>query len=164
MIVCMLRLDADESVSRPVADFVVSLAQQAGLTTRQAYRLRLAVDEVITNVALHGYGEDGWGVIDLEGGMDVERIWVQIEDDAPAFDPRSYDPTPRLAAGPIRRDACEPGGLGLFLALSNVDEFAYDRIRGRNRTTLIIRRSAAGVGSGDMKGGTNARDAGTGRR
>lgn len=164
MIVCRLRLDADEAVSRPVADFVAALARHAGLTSRQAYRLRLAVDEVATNVTIHGYGDSGCGVVDLEGGIDAERVWVRVEDDAPAFDPRTHDPRPRLAEGLMRRERRTEGGLGLFLALSNVDEFAYDRVGGRNRNTLIIRRTAAGAGSGEKEGGTDARQAGTGRR
>jgi serine/threonine-protein kinase RsbW len=161
MIACRLRLDADEEVSRPVADFVDTLSRKAGLTEAQSYRLRLAVDEIATNVALHGYC-DACGVVDLVGGIEDERVWVRVEDDAPAFDPRSHDPGPRLAAEPARR---EEGGLGLFLALSNVDAFHYDRVGGRNRNTLVILRGVSGIDNADVMGGGNdARDAGIGRR
>jgi serine/threonine-protein kinase RsbW len=146
MIACRLRLDMDEEVSRPIADFVGALSRKAELTAKQAYRLRLAVDEIATNVALHGYRDARRGVVDLEGGMDDERVWVRIEDDAPAFDPRSHDPGPLLAAPPTRREA---GGLGLYLALRNVDAFTYDRVGGRNRNTLFIVRTAPGIGTGD---------------
>ena len=77
--------------------------------------------------------------------MDDERVWVRIEDDAPAFDPRSHDPGPRLAVEPTRREA---GGLGLFLALRNVDAFIYDRVGGRNRNTLFIVRNTSDSGHG----------------
>ena len=145
MIACRLRVDADEEVSRPVADFVGALSQKAELTPRQAYRLRLAVDEIATNVALHGYRDARSGVVDLEGGMDDNRVWVRIEDDAPAFDPRSHDPGPLLAIPPTRREA---GGLGLYLALRNVDAFTYDRVGGRNRNTLYIVRKSPDNGHG----------------
>jgi anti-sigma regulatory factor (Ser/Thr protein kinase) len=160
MIVCRLSLAADEQISGPVAKFVERLARHAGLTSRQTYRLRLAVDEITTNVAHHGYG-DAEGVIDLSGWMDNDRVWVRIEDDAPPFDPRQHDPSPRLAAGPAQREA---GGLGLFLARKGVDEFGYDRIRGRNRNTLVICRGATTTGAGVEKGGADARDAGIGGR
>jgi serine/threonine-protein kinase RsbW len=146
MIACRLRLKADEEVSRPIADFVGALSQKAELTPKQAYRLRLAVDEIATNVALHGYCDARRGVVDLEGGMDDEQVWVRIEDDAPAFDPRSHDPGPRLAVEPTRREA---GGLGLYLALRNVDAFTYDRVGGRNRNTLFIVRTTPDIGTGD---------------
>jgi serine/threonine-protein kinase RsbW len=145
MIACRLRLDAEEDVSRLIADFVGALSRKAELTPRQAYRLRLAVDEITTNVALHGYRDACQGVVDLEGGMDDERVWVRIEDDAPEFDPRSHDPEPRLSVPPARREA---GGLGLYLALRNVDAFTYDRTGGRNRNTLFIMRTP-GIGTDD---------------
>jgi serine/threonine-protein kinase RsbW len=160
MITLRVRLNADAEVSGSVAEFVAGLAQRAGLTPTRAYRLRLAVDEITTNVVLHGYRE-GRGAVDLIGGIEEDRVWVRIEDDAPAFDPRTHDPTPRLAAGPTR---CEEGGLGLFLALSNVDEFAYEHAYGRNRNTLIVRRAAADADAGEMEGDPDARDAGIGRR
>jgi serine/threonine-protein kinase RsbW len=78
--------------------------------------------------------------------MDDEQVWVRIEDDAPAFDPRSHDPGPRLAVEPTRREA---GGLGLYLALRNVDAFTYDRVGGRNRNTLFIVRTTPDIGTGD---------------
>jgi serine/threonine-protein kinase RsbW len=148
MIACRLRLrlDAAEGVSRPIADFVGALSRKAELTQRQAYRLRLAVDEIATNVALHGYRDARSGVVDLEGGMDDERVWVRIEDDAPAFDPRSHDAGPLLEVPPARREA---GGLGLYLALRNVDAFTYHRVGERNRNTLFIARTTPGIGSGD---------------
>jgi anti-sigma regulatory factor (Ser/Thr protein kinase) len=162
MIACTLTLDADGEISRAVADFVGALSMHAGLTPKQTYRLRLAVDEIATNVAIHGYGDDGWGVMDLEGGMDADNVWVRIEDDAPAFDPRSHDAAPRPASDPTER---EVGGWGLFLAQSNVDEFRYDRVGGRNRNTLIIRRAAPpGDGADYTEGEVDARDVGTGRR
>jgi anti-sigma regulatory factor (Ser/Thr protein kinase) len=145
MIACRLRLEADEEVSRTIADFVGALSQMAELTPRQAYRLRLAVDEIATNVALHGYCDARRGVVDLEGGMDDEWVWVRIEDDAPAFDPRTHDPGPLLAAPPARRQA---GGLGLYLAMRNVDAFTYDRVGGRNRNTLYIVRKSPDNGHG----------------
>jgi serine/threonine-protein kinase RsbW len=145
MIACRLRLDADQEVGRPIADFVGALSRRAELTQRQTCRLRLAVDEIATNVALHGYRHARGGVVDLEGGMDDELVWVRIEDDAPAFDPRSHDPGPLLAVPPTRREA---GGLGLYLALRNVDHFTYDRVGGRNRNTLFIARTGSPAGSG----------------
>jgi serine/threonine-protein kinase RsbW len=153
------RVRTDEDVSGTVADFVGSLSRHAGLTRAQAYRLRLAADEITTNVCQHGYA-GGRGVVDLVAGMDAGRAWVRIEDDAPAFDPRSHDPTPRLTAGPTER---EVGGLGLFLALNNVDEYIYDRVGGRNRNTLVIRCHASDAGADNTKGGVHDRDTGVRR-
>jgi anti-sigma regulatory factor (Ser/Thr protein kinase) len=163
MIVGRIRLHADNDVTGPVAEFVGFLSRQAGLTARQSYRLRLAVDEITTNVVLHGYRDGRRGVVDVEGGIEDDRVWVRIEDDAPPFDPKSHQPAIRTS-----EEAPNPpteGGYGLFLAFSNVDEFAYDHVGGRNQNTLIMSRIAPGVGAGGTEGcNRDGRDTSIGRR
>ncbi|MER6944266.1 ATP-binding protein [Nonomuraea sp. NPDC000554] len=135
MLACRLRLDGSQtSLPGVVADFVAALADEAGLTSRQAYWLRLATDEITTNIAHHGY-RGGEGVVDIAGEIECDRLRVWIEDDAPPFDPTGYDPAPRLSVPPCQR---EVGGYGLLLALGKVDEFSYEFVGGRNRNTLIM--------------------------
>jgi anti-sigma regulatory factor (Ser/Thr protein kinase) len=135
-----LRLHDGRCAGDELADFVRSLSRQAGLDSRQAYRLRLAADEITTNIALHGYRGAG-GVVEVEGGVDESGVWLRIEDTAPPFDPRTHDPGPRLLADPA---GGTEGGFGLFLALRGLDHFAYDYVGGRNLNTLVVRRSAEG--------------------
>lgn len=131
------------TTTRRVAELAACLARVGGLSGRQAYRLRLAADEIITNILLHGYRGDG--VVDLRGGVEADRVWLRIEDDAPPFDPRSYD---------RERVRCQVGGFGLYLATAGVDELRYEHAGGRNRNTLVIRRNGGlhgadhGVGGG----------------
>jgi len=139
MITCRLRLDCGGLVSDVVAELTRSLAEQGGLTPSQAYGLRLALDEITTNIAQHGYAGNG-GIVDLLAGVEPGEVWVRVEDDAPPFDPRDHDPAPRLAAHPHLRPE---GGYGLFLALNKLDDFAYDHAGGRNRNTLIMHRPVA---------------------
>jgi serine/threonine-protein kinase RsbW len=93
-------------------------------------------------------------------------VWLRIEDDAPPFDTRDHwDHERRLRPGPI---PSAEGGLGIFLALSAVDEFRYERIGGRNHTMLIMWRAVddvRGLGLGlGLKGGNDARDTCADRR
>ncbi|XVS60760.1 ATP-binding protein [Actinosynnema sp. CA-299493] len=136
-----------EGVSSRVAEFVCGLAEYGGLTREQAYRLRLATDEIATNVLQHGYR--GPGLLDLCGGVEPDRVWVRTEDEAPPFDPRDHDPGPLLAQDPITRAA---GGLGLVLALESLDEFEYERVGNRNRITMAVRRGRNGGGGGPGHG------------
>jgi serine/threonine-protein kinase RsbW len=142
-------LDCSAGISRQVADFVGSLARQAGLTAGQAYRLRIATDEIATNIAHHGYRDKG-GVTDITGGFDADRVWARLEDDSPPFDPSSHDPSPRVKAGP---GGPQEGGFGLLVALTSVDDFAYEHIGGRNRNTLIVRRAALDKDIDEADGG-----------
>jgi anti-sigma regulatory factor (Ser/Thr protein kinase) len=145
-----LRLRDGRCAGEELAEFVRSLARQAGLDSRQVYRLRLAADEITTNIALHGYRGSG-GLVEIEGGVDQGGVWLRIEDTAPPFDPRTHDPGPRLTADPAEGPE---GGFGLFLALRGLDHFAYDYVGGRNLNTLVVRSSA----DSSTEGGTDGQD------
>jgi len=147
-------LSGDSARGSEIAEFVETLARRAGLTASQAYWLRLALDEITVNIVQHGYRGTS-GPVDLVGDVEADRVWVQIEDDAPPFDPRSYDPAPRLAAPPESR---EEGGYGLLLAFGNLDDFCYDHHGGRNRNTLVMRRSVGEAGTQTSEGGRHEHD------
>jgi anti-sigma regulatory factor (Ser/Thr protein kinase) len=130
-----LQLDCGEPITGDVAAFVIALASQAALSQHKAYWLRLATEEITTNIARHGYR--GSGPLRLAGQVEADRVWVRIEDEAPAFDPRTHDPRPHLETDPALRDE---GGFGLLLALHKLDGFAYERASGMNTNTLIMCR------------------------
>lgn len=116
---------------------VERLAGETGMSHSQSYRLRLAAEEITTNIVTHGYGCGG-GTVDIDAGYDDVWAWVRIEDDSPEFDPTRYDVVPRLTVDP---SLAPLGGFGLFLAQSSVDRMEHSRIAGRNRNLLKIRRS-----------------------
>jgi anti-sigma regulatory factor (Ser/Thr protein kinase) len=140
MIAVDLQIDATDSTAEIVADFVTALAREALLPRNKAYWLRLATEEIITNIAQHGYR--GPGPVWLKSGFGPDRVWVQIEDAAPEFDPRTHDPGSKVATELATREA---GGYGLLLALRVADEFRYERVRGRNRNTLYVSRPDDGA-------------------
>lgn len=123
-----------------VAEFVLCLGDRAGLSGEARYRLRLAADELATNIVLHGYGAAP-GHISLTGGVEPDRVWLRFEDSAPAFDPRQGMRPPDLSVPLAER---EEGGLGVFLAFTAVDYFAYELVDGRNVSTLVISRDHHG--------------------
>jgi anti-sigma regulatory factor (Ser/Thr protein kinase) len=40
-----------------IAEYVLAAAASAGLDKRASYNLRLAVDEIVTNIIVHGYAD-----------------------------------------------------------------------------------------------------------
>lgn len=123
-----------------IAAFVMAAAASAGLDRRAAYRLRLAVDEIATNIIVHGYAEAGLqGELALSANIDDRSLIVAIEDTGVDFDPRQAsvpDTDLALEQRPI-------GGLGVYLAIRSVDEFIYERIGDRNRIIFKMHRSSA---------------------
>lgn len=129
------RLNCGSCMAQEVADYIGELAQRARLTPSKAYWLRLAAEEITSNIAEHGYR--GQGPLDLAGEVEEHQVLVRIEDQGPAFDPRNHNYSPPSADDLATADA---GGHGIFLALQNLDAFDYERVAGRNRNTLIMRR------------------------
>jgi anti-sigma regulatory factor (Ser/Thr protein kinase) len=125
----------------PIAAFVAAVAEDAGLSPRAAYRLRLAVDEISTNIIMYAYsGSTAPGTIDLRAELDEATVTVLIEDQGAPFDPRQVPPPPDLHLPPEQRRL---GGLGVYLALRNLDHFDYDRRGDRNRSRLVMNRAPA---------------------
>lgn len=134
-------VDALEEITR----FVHRLAEAAGFGPEKAYRLRLAAEELSTNIVVHGYGDaapagggHGGGCLEVEGGVEEDRVWIRFVDSAPPFAPTSAPPPANLDRPLVERDI---GGLGLYLARRSVDELRYEHADGKNRTTLVMRRA-----------------------
>ncbi len=123
-----------------IGTYVLEAARLAGLDRKRAYHLRLAVDEVATNIITHGYEEaGGTGDITLLANQSDESLSVSLEDTAVPFDPRGRGEPVQLHEALDERPI---GGLGVFIALKNVDGFEYCYADGRNRNTFIMRRQA----------------------
>ncbi len=126
----------------PLGDFVKAAAAAAGLDPKAAYRLRLAVVELVTNSVTHGYAESGTtGPVRLTADVTPDALVVTVEDDAPPFDPSAAPPPDDLDRPLEERDI---GGLGVYLVLQEVDEYRYERAGRANRSVLRMRRPGAG--------------------
>lgn len=124
-----------------IAGYVKAASAAAGLGKKAAYRLRLAVDEIATNIITHGYAEAGLeGVVGLWAEIDEKTLTISIEDTGVAYDPRQRE-TPDDLDLPLEQR--QIGGLGVYLAIQSVDKFLYERVGDRNRYTFIMNRTAA---------------------
>lgn len=127
-----------------IREYVTSAAKTAGLDKKVTYELCLAVDEIATNVILHGYEEAGRsGVLDVRADIEGRKLTVTLEDDGEPFDPRqSKLPDSEDLLRPLEERPV--GGLGLFLTIQGVDEFKYERAGGRNRNIFVVYVPSAG--------------------
>jgi anti-sigma regulatory factor (Ser/Thr protein kinase) len=100
----------------------------------------LAVDELATNIVLHGYQEHGQsGDITLSAVTDDEALRIVMEDRGAAFVPATRPmPSTEELSKPLEERHI--GGLGIFLALNSVDEYRYLRLGEINRNTLSMKR------------------------
>ncbi len=93
------------------------MALIAGFESKQVERLKLAVDEVCTNIIRHTYKADPGQEMVLVFTLLDNGLKVDIQDFGTKVDPRIF----RLRSTPRSK----PGGLGLFLIESMVDNIEF---------------------------------------
>jgi serine/threonine-protein kinase RsbW len=109
-----------------------------GFSPEEVLDTQLAVEEVITNIIVHGYRGQGGG-IQLSCRFFRDHIEIRITDSAPRFDPLSM-PEPDLDA---TIDERRIGGLGIYLIRQVMDSISYHYENGKNVLTMEKRRDSA---------------------
>ena len=108
-----------------------------------AWRLRVVLDEIVANIVTHGRpGADSRAGLDVWFRADADAVEVTVADDGPAFNPLlqpEADTTQPLASR-------QPGGLGITLIKSLMDDVHYERTD-RNILTVRKRLGSTGVSS-----------------
>ncbi|MDY7008718.1 MAG: ATP-binding protein [Cyanobacteriota bacterium] len=123
-----------------IGQYIMSAGKEAGLEKKASYKLRLAVDEIATNIVTHGYDEAGLaGDISIHAEINEQNLTVYIEDTAIPYDPTQEDTvTEETLHKTLEKRPM--GGLGVYLAKDSVDKFMYKRVGDRNRNILVVNR------------------------
>ncbi len=96
--------------------------------------VNLALEEVLGNVILHAYRDEGEHQFQVRLSLENREVKVEIEDDGAAFNPLEA-PEPDIS-GPLRDRPI--GGLGIHLVRRLMDRLEYRREAGRNH--LLLRK------------------------
>lgn len=121
--------------------FITEQASAAGIDDRRVYKLCLAIDEIATNIVNYGYSAmEDEGTIEITVDDQENQLEVVLEDESPAFNPFSRKSPDDLDA-PLEERSI--GGLGIFLATENVDEFSYEFKDGRNYNKFVVNKETA---------------------
>lgn len=98
------------------------------------FRLDLVLDELITNIISYGYQDKDVHDIFITFRLDDFVLWVEVVDDAIAFNPiESKDPEIDLSIEdrPI-------GGLGIYFVKKFVEDLVYQRVGNENHLSFKI--------------------------
>jgi anti-sigma regulatory factor (Ser/Thr protein kinase) len=121
-----------------IGKYVLNAAATAGLDKKASYRLRLAVDEIATNIITHGYEEANLeGVLHLRAYIDETALAIVVEDNGAAYIPGQVSKRNDLH---LPLEERQIGGLGVYLAIQGVDKFHYERLDTLNRHTFVVNR------------------------
>ena len=122
-----------------VTQYVLETADEIGLPTKKAYGLRLAVDEIATNIVTHGYAAAGrQGDLVFSARVTPQEVHIFLEDTGITFDPRRACTIDSNLPSPAEQ--LLDNSLGIFLALNHVDDFSYEHKQGVNRSTFVVKR------------------------
>ncbi len=119
-------------------------AKDAGLEKARTYKLRLAVDEIATNIINYGYQRAGLeGDITVRSVLDDNSLTIILDDVSGIYDPTlRTPPPPEFFTQPIEERAI--GGWGVYLAIQSVDQFYYERLQDHNLNIFIMYRATHG--------------------
>lgn len=123
----------------PIRQVVKEEAQRVNLSKKATYNLLLAIDEIATNIIVHGYEETGTtGGVDLLMAHQDGQLVVTLEDEAAPFDPLQYEgPGSDMFTKPLEERPI--GKMGIHLAINGVNEFRYEYANGRNRNIFMVK-------------------------
>ena len=120
-----------------VRQYIDQAGVRLGVSESALGDLLLVVDEAVTNVILHGYGDlDGTVELHMEG--DGDAVIIRIRDRAKTFDP-SHVSAPQLDTALKDRPF---GGMGIFLIKKMTDEAEFLPLPGGGNEIRLVKRGA----------------------
>lgn len=127
--------DAHMESLHEINDFLVSGLGRGSRGQDVLFDLKLAIEEIFTNIVNHGLKMQQIAKISIQLRVDEESVQVDICDTGKAFNPlATADPDLDL---PLEER--KPGGLGIFLVKQLMDHVNYRR--DENRNILTIRKN-----------------------
>ena len=120
-----------------VRQYIDRVGTSLGVNEKAMGDLRLVVDEAVTNVIIHGYGDDD-GVVELHMEAEGDSVIIRIRDHAKTFDP-SHVNAPELDTALKNRPF---GGMGIFLIREMTDEAEFLPLPGGGNEIRLVKRGA----------------------
>ena len=112
-----------------IEPFIAHVAAKAGISEREAKRLRLAVEEAVANIINYGQAT----TIKLQTKAGDSQVVLTIDDDGQPFDPTVNSPTDFS----VPADERPPGGLGIMFLHQMTDGLEYQRLDGHNILKIV---------------------------
>jgi anti-sigma regulatory factor (Ser/Thr protein kinase) len=130
-----LRISAEVPNLVAVLRFVEATAAALQVNRDVIDDMLQAVDELVTNIIVHGYHEQA-GNVEIGVSLEGDALVVRLCDQAPLFNP-TLVPPPDLTL-PLEKRRF--GGLGIYLARQFVDSMTY-RVTSEGGNELTLRKA-----------------------
>lgn len=121
-----------------LGEVLTTFAEQQAWPPKFLFETNIALEELLTNVILYAYEDDGEHDITLRLSDNAEELVVELEDAGRAFNPLD-NPDPDVT---LPLEEREVGGLGIFLVRKFMTDLVYQRAEGKNRMGLKKKHEA----------------------
>ncbi|MEI6577318.1 MAG: ATP-binding protein [Bacteroidota bacterium] len=109
------------------------LGEEWELPLKTIMNLNVVLEEVFSNIVFYGYEDENEHLIKINIEKTGDDLYVQITDDAKAFDPLNAS-EPDLD---LKVEDRQIGGLGIHFVKTLMDEVSYERKDGKNVLSLV---------------------------
>jgi len=118
-----------------IPPWIESLASRYAIPAKVQFAANLCLEEVLSNIFLHGYRERAKGVVTVRFAKPRNGYFLfTVEDEAPHFNPLAQEVLPALNPNEEMRI----GGQGLRFLHEFSDELAYERLPAGNRLNMFF--------------------------
>lgn len=128
--------EATQASLSEIMAFVARETADARLDAETVTSVRLAAEEVCSNIIRYAYPPGSPGPVDVSVARESGAVIVTVEDRGVPFDPASA-PAPLLEGDWQTRGI---GGLGWHLVRSVMDEVRYEPLAGGGNRVTLVRR------------------------
>jgi anti-sigma regulatory factor (Ser/Thr protein kinase) len=119
-----------EHARQAMVDFVAILNPSETVI----YRLELVLEEMVTNFFLHALPPGSHEELRISVHLSAEEIELVFDDGCAAFNPLRA----KASAMSTSLAGASDGGRGIALARHAADRWHYERVAGRNRSTIGV--------------------------
>ena len=123
-------------------DWIEALASRYAIPLNVQSAMNLCLEEVISNIILHGYGSEADRSVSVRFAMPQEGYFVfVVDDEGPRFNPLDAPELPALDP----RDEVRVGGQGIRLLRRFADTLQYEPTPTGNRLHLAFSSTGSAV-------------------
>jgi anti-sigma regulatory factor (Ser/Thr protein kinase) len=130
-----LRIPNDVAMLCRALESIDAFLERHGVGGTVPFTVRLAAEEIGTNVIKYAYVDSGRHEIEIDLTLAPLRVFLRVADDGREFDPLQAR-APDLASSVEQRNV---GGVGIHLVRTLAERVEYARVAGRNVLSVTIR-------------------------
>ncbi len=122
--------NSPEEVSNAIYQ-LITFCNEENIALALIYKLRLAMEEILVNTINYSFQDKNQHEIAIRINSSVNKLTMEFIDDGIEFDPLTV-PDPQ----DVPLEQRQPGGVGIYLVKTMMDDFKYNRIDGKNILTV----------------------------